>query len=414
MSDQSGAPRSKGYTSFLQRPDAVYYLIVLTTAALSCLGLVMVLSASSVISLEQSGSTYSIFIRQLIFFFISLFVLFVAMRWKESNWEKFTRSALILSLGALCLPHVPGIKLTVNGNTNWIHIGGFTMQPSEFSKFGLIIWGAAQLKRYEETIIQKTPLRHISFLLGGIVPALVLIYWGGDLGTTTIILGTTAGMLFLSGLPIRHFLVIGGVAVGTVGILVAVQPYRLHRFTALINPFAPGVYKLAGWQPAHSVMGLASGGLFGEGLGASRQKWGNLSEAHTDFIFSVLGDELGLIGTIVVICLYAALIYAIYRTAMNTRDLFDRYACAGIATWLLMQVLINVGSAIGVLPVVGVTLPFISYGGSSLIANFLGIGFVLHVARKEPAIKSSLSVARANKRAKKVKMAKQSEKGQAK
>jgi cell division protein FtsW len=414
MSDQSGAPRSKGYTSFLQRPDAVYYLIVLTTAALSCLGLVMVLSASSVISLEQSGSTYSIFIRQLIFFFISLFVLFVAMRWKESNWEKFTRSALILSLGALCLPHVPGIKLTVNGNTNWIHIGGFTMQPSEFSKFGLIIWGAAQLKRYEETIIQKTPLRHISFLLGGIVPALVLIYWGGDLGTTTIILGTTAGMLFLSGLPIRHFLVIGGVAVGTVGILVAVQPYRLHRFTALINPFAPGVYKLAGWQPAHSVMGLASGGLFGEGLGASRQKWGNLSEAHTDFIFSVLGDELGLIGTIVVICLYAALIYAIYRTAMNTRDLFDRYACAGIATWLLMQVLINVGSAIGVLPVVGVTLPFISYGGSSLIANFLGIGFVLHVARKEPAIKSSLSVARANKRAKKVKMAKEGEKGQAK
>jgi cell division protein FtsW len=209
-------------------------------------------------------------------------------------------------------------------------------------------------------------------------------------------------MLFLSGLPIRHFLWIGAAAAGAVAVLVVAQPYRLHRFAALVDPFAPGVYKLAGWQPAHSVMGLASGGLFGEGLGASRQKWGNLSEAHTDFIFSVLGDELGLLGTLAVIVLYAALIYAIYRTAISTRDLFDRYACAGIATWLMMQVLINVGSAIGVFPVVGVTLPFISYGGSSLIAEFLGIGFVLNVARKEPALKSLIQSQRAAKRARKL------------
>lgn len=390
------------YNGYLKRPASAYYIILGATAALSCLGLVMVLSASSVISLEQNGSTYGIFLRQLMFFFISIFVLFVAAQWKASNWEKFTRWALALSLGALCLPHVPGLKLTVNGNTNWIHVSSFTMQPSEFSKFGLIIWGAAQLKRYEETIVEKSPLRHISFLLAGIIPAIVLIYWGGDLGTTTIILGITGGMLFLSGLPIRHFLWIGATAVGTVAILVIAQPYRLHRFTALVNPFAPGVYKLAGWQPAHSVMGLASGGLFGEGLGASRQKWGNLSEAHTDFIFSVLGDELGLLGTLAVICLYAALIYGIYRTAMSTRDLFDRYACAGIATWLLMQVIINIGSAIGVAPVVGVTLPFISYGGSSLIANFLGMGFVLNVARKEPALKSLLRTARASKKERKL------------
>ena len=151
-----------------------------------------------------------------------------------------------------------------------------------------------------------------------------------------------------------------------------------------------------------SVMGLASGGLFGEGLGASRQKWGNLSEAHTDFIFSVLGDELGLFGTLVMLCLYAALIYAIYRTAMSTPDLFDRYACCGIATWLLMQVIINVGSSIGVLPVVGVTLPFVSYGGSSLIANFLGVGFVLNVARKNPLVKAYLREIRIAKRARKL------------
>jgi len=149
------------------------------------------------------------------------------------------------------------------------------------------------------------------------------------------------------------------------------------------------------------VMGLASGGLFGEGLGASKQKWGNLSEAHTDFIFSVLGDELGLIGTVAVIALYAALIYGIYRTALSTKNLFDRYACAGVATWILLQAVINIGSAIGVFPVVGVTLPFISYGGSSLIANFLGIGFVLNVARKDPAMRELLRNARLAKRNKK-------------
>ena len=137
-------------------------------------------------------------------------------------------------------------------------------------------------------------------------------------------------------------------------------------------------------------MGLASGGLFGVGLGASRQKWGNLSEAHTDFIFSVVGEELGLLGTLVVLFLYAALIYGIFRTAMQTKDLFARYACAGIGAWLMMQVIVNIGSDIGVLPVVGVTLPFISYGGSSLIANFLGVGYVLNVSRRDPRVKSAI------------------------
>ena len=141
-------------------------------------------------------------------------------------------------------------------------------------------------------------------------------------------------------------------------------------------------------------MGLASGGLFGVGLGASRQKWGNLSEAHTDFIFAVIGEELGLLGTLVVLFLYTALIYGIFRTAMQTRDLFSRYACAGVGAWFMMQVIINIGSVIGVLPVVGVTLPFISYGGSSLIANFIGVGFVLHIARRDPRVQEAISARR--------------------
>lgn len=382
--------RRQQYSNYLHRVDSPYYLIIGAITFLSALGIVMVLSASSVYSLQQSGSTYSIFLKQLMFFGISLFAVFLASNWKPQVWDWITRYSLAMSFFALCLPLVPGIKLTVNGNTNWIHFAGFTMQPSEFAKLGLILWCAGQLRKYDENVVQRSATRHIAFLLPGTLLVVGLILKGGDLGTTIIILGVVAAMLFVSGLPLRHFMGLGIFGVAGIGLLVAIAPYRLHRFAAVINPFAPGVYKLAGWQPAHSVMGLASGGLFGVGLGASRQKWGNLSEAHTDFIFSVIGEELGLLGTLIVLLLYAALIYGIYRTSMQTKDLLSRYACAGVATWILMQVIVNVGSDIGVLPVVGVTLPFISYGGSSLIANFLGVGFVLNVARRDPQVRASL------------------------
>ena len=389
MSIQATTRRQK-YSNYLQRADAPYYLMIGALTFLSALGIVMVLSASSVVSLQQTGSTYSIFFKQLLFFAVSIAILLLVSHWKTQIWDRVTRLSLLLSISVLCLPLVPGLKLTVNGNTNWIHFGGFTMQPSEFAKIGLILWCAGQLRKFDETVEHRSAHRHISFVLVGTVPVLALILKGGDLGTTVIILGIISTMLFVSGLPVRHFIVLGALAVlGVVG-MVAVAPYRLHRFAAVLNPFAPSVYKLAGWQPAHSVMGLASGGLFGVGLGASRQKWGNLSEAHTDFIFSVVGEELGLLGTLVVLFLYAALIYGIFRTAMQTKDLFARYACAGIGAWLMMQVIVNIGSDIGVLPVVGVTLPFISYGGSSLIANFLGIGYVLNVSRRDPRVKSAI------------------------
>ncbi len=385
-----GRTRRQKYSNYLQRPDAPYYMILGSLTFLSALGIVMVLSASSVVSLQQSGSTYSIFFRQLIFFAISILAILLVSNWRTSVWDRITRYSFLLSFLALCLPLIPGIRLRVNGNTNWIHFAGFTMQPSEFAKLGLILWAAGQLRKFDETVPDRSPLRHVGFVLSGTLPLIILILKGGDLGTTVIILGVVSTMLFVSGLPLRHFILLGALAVAGVVGLIALAPYRLHRFAAVLDPFAPAVYKLAGWQPAHSVMGLASGGLFGVGLGASRQKWGNLSEAHTDFIFAVVGEELGLLGTLVVLILYAALIYGIFRTAMQTKDLFARYACAGVGAWLLMQVIINVGSVIGVLPVVGVTLPFISYGGSSLIANSLGVGYVLNIARQDPQVRAAI------------------------
>jgi cell division protein FtsW len=171
----------------------------------------------------------------------------------------------------------------------------------------------------------------------------------------------------------------------------------MSRFAALFDPFDEKYYKFSGWQPAHSIMGLASGGLWGSGLGASKQKWANLAEAHTDFIFSVIGEELGLLGTVLVLALYAALIYSILRVALKTKDDFSRYATAGIACWFIAQVTINIGSVTSLLPVIGVTLPLISYGGSSLLANLIAIGYVLGVARRTPEISEGIKLSRMRK-----------------
>ena len=171
----------------------------------------------------------------------------------------------------------------------------------------------------------------------------------------------------------------------------------MHRFRAVLNPFDPAIYKFAGWQPAHSLMSLASGGVLGVGIGASKQKWANLSEAHTDFIFSVIGEEMGLLGTLVVLILYGVLLFAIFRVAIQTKDSFSKYAVTGIGCWLILQILVNLLTDVGIIPVIGVTLPFISYGGSSLVANFLGIAFVLNVARQENELRASLAAKRAAK-----------------
>ena len=234
------------------------------------------------------------------FFAISLIVVYLCSHWKRYIWDRLVKYALPVSFLLMLLPLTP-LKQTINGNTSWIRLGPLTMQPSEFAKIGLILWCAAKLQKYELKALAKSSTRHVAFLLPGTAIIIALILKGGDLGTTIIILGIVAGMLFVSGLALRHFISVGAVLGIGVGFLVFMAPYRLHRFTAVLNPFAPSVYKFAGWQPAHSLMGLASGGLFGVGLGASRQKWGNLTEAHTDFIFSVIGEELGLLGTLIVL-----------------------------------------------------------------------------------------------------------------
>ena len=376
--------------SFLARPTSAYYLILGSLSILSALGLVMVLSSSSVTALNQSGNSFAIVLRQAAFLALSIPLAWLAMNLKERLWVPISRSALIASCLFLILPQVPGLGRTVGGNTNWIGIASFTIQPSEFAKVGLILWCAMRLKIHEDRLARGVPSNTFALIIPGLAIAMILILIGHDLGTAVVVAGIVGGMLFVSGVPLRAFLFLGGVVMTGFGALVLTSSNRMNRFSAFSNPFAVENYKGIGWQQAHSIMGLASGGAFGTGLGSSKQKWGNLPEAHTDFIFAVIGEELGLLGTIAVIILFALLILGIFRVALRTEDSFSRFATAGVGCWIAIQVALNIGTVISVMPVVGVTLPFISYGGSSLVASFVAIGFVLGVMRRDPVIAAEI------------------------
>jgi cell division protein FtsW len=370
--------------SKLLQPFNTFALFAICVTALSILGLVMVFSASTIYSTKVNGNTYGTFLRQFFFLILALPIGWVAVKLRLDLWRAIGRISFIVSLGLLAVLLIPGVGHAVNGNRNWIGIGPFVIQPSEFAKFLMILWAAAMLAQYENAGVVRTNV--LKLIVPGYFGVLVFVLAGKDLGTAVVIGATLAGLLFVSGIPLRLFGTVS--AIGMIGIsaLILSAPYRLARLLVVFNPFAEGAYKDAGWQPAHSLMGLASGGLLGVGLGASRQKWGYLAEAHTDFIFSVIGEELGLLGTIVTLILFAGLIFAIFRIAIRANDPMVRYTCAGIGIWISTQVFLNIGSAISLVPVVGVTLPLISYGGSSLIATYLALGFVLGAALRDPEV----------------------------
>ena len=384
---------ARKYSKILTRPELPYFLIIWSTVFLCALGLTMVLSSSTVTSLQESGNSYSIFIRQFLFLILGAAAAYWAFKVQGKIWLRLAKVSLTISVFILLLPFVPSLGKNINGNRNWIEIGGFTLQPSEFAKFGLILWCAFQLRRVD-LVAGKNPM---ALIWPGLVVIEGLIILEKDLGTALLVAIIFGGVLFISGAPIKHFIFV--IAAGTIiaSVLIFSSNYRMSRFAALFDPFDERYYKFSGWQPAHSIMGLASGGLWGSGLGASKQKWANLAEAHTDFIFSVIGEELGLLGTLLVLALYAALIYSMLRIALKTKDDFSRYVTAGIACWFIAQVTVNIGSVTSVIPVIGVTLPFISYGGSSLLANLLAVGYVLGVARRTPEIAEGIKLSRMRK-----------------
>jgi cell division protein FtsW len=372
--------------TFFTKPVNLYYMLLGSTLGLSLLGLIMVFSASTIYSLDAKGTSYAIVLRQFIFLLLSIPMAWVFSRFSLNQWKLFARFGFVFSIILLVLVQIIG--KSVNGNHNWISLGFVDVQPSEVAKFLMILWAGFMLAKQERSGVDHTlVLKHIApaFIL-----CIILVMRGRDLGTASIFACILAGLLWVSGLRLGVFG--AGLSVGLVGLTVAIYttPYRLERFMAFLNPFAEEQYKHYGWQPAHSLLGLASGGFFGVGLGASRQKWGNLAESHTDFIFSVIGEELGLFGTLITLALLSILIFSIFKLALRAHDPMVRYVASGFGCWIAIQTILNIGSAISVLPVVGVTLPLVSYGGSALVATYMGIGFLLGAARRDPVIYQEL------------------------
>ncbi|WP_350277027.1 putative lipid II flippase FtsW [Kribbella sp. HUAS MG21] len=375
----------------LDRPLTSYHIVLGATGLLLVLGLMMVLSASSVLSLRANGNSYTIFVRQLIWVGVGLPMAYVASRMTPRHFRMLAYIALLGSVFLLVLTYIPGLGVGVNGNTNWLNLGGpLQIQPSEFAKLAMVMWCADLYARKQKLLTQWKHLLVPMVPVCGLVIALVV--GQHDLGTALVLMAVMIGLIWIVGAPTRLFVativVVGSVA----AYFVNAEKYRMERVTSFLDPFADPT--AVGWQAYHSFYALSTGGWWGVGIGNSRQKWGNLPEAHTDFIFSVIGEELGLVGSLTVLALFLTLAYAGVRIATRNTEPFVRYAAAGITIWIMAQTLVNLGAVIGLLPIVGIPLPLLSYGGSALLPTLIAVGMLLSFAKAEPGAQAALKETR--------------------
>ena len=391
----SGPSGSASRTPLLARPMASFYLIASASALLLGLGLVMVLSASSVTSYANSGSSFSIFVKQLMWVGLGLPLLLIASRMSTRTIRILAYPLLLITIGGLLLVLVPGVGVSANGATRWIGAGSLTLQPSEVAKLALALWGADLLVRKRRRLREwrhlLIPLLPIASLLAGFVML------EPDLGTTLVIVCVLMTLLWVVGSPARLFASLVALIAMLITYLAVVEPYRLQRLASFADPFKDS--QDTGWQAVQGLYALASGGWWGVGLGASREKWSYLPNAHTDFILAIIGEELGLLGTLLVVVLFGGLAYGGIRVAQRSADPFGRLAAAAITAWLVGQALINMGAVVGLVPITGIPLPLISFGGSSLLLTMIAIGILLSLAKTEPAAAQVLAARKASKSA---------------
>ena len=389
----AGSSAWRALREAVDKPLASYYLLLGASALLLTIGLIMVLSASSVRSYLTYDDSYAVVKRQLMWVVLGLPAAWVASRIPVKHIRRLAYPGFLVALVLLGL--VAQFGVLINGNKNWLAIGPFTMQPAEVAKLAIVLW-AANIYAHKER-----RLRELHHLLVPVVPGLLavigLVLVGRDLGTAMVLGIIMLGMLWVVGAPMRLFVLSISILGAAAAALAAMDPERLNRITHFTDPFKD--YTDAGWQPAHGLYALSSGGWFGQGIGASTQKWGDLPEAHTDYIFAVLGEELGLVGTLLVVALFFTIAYAAVRVALSTEDPFVRYATFGIVVWLLGQMMINVGMVLAVLPVIGIPLPIVSYGGSALLPSLVALGLVIGFARREPEAAAALAARRRNRSA---------------
>jgi cell division protein FtsW len=357
-----------------------YVLLFAVLVVLNLIGLVMVLSASSVTALQYEGSSYYYFERQLLWLAAGSVVLVFTMRMDYHRWRRLAVPLVAVSAILLVVVLLPGLGQNVNGSSRWIGVGIFSIQPSELAKLAMLVFAADLLARRQAWINDtRVTLRPVMVAFAGFA---LLIMLQPNLGTTIVIAAITFTLLFVAGTPLGPL-----AGWGLMGCCLAAaasmgESYRRARILAFLHPWNDPLN--TGYQTIQSQVSVASGGLLGVGLGASKAKWGFLTYAHTDFIFAIISEELGLVGAMLVVCLFVALGYLGVRTALRTVDPFGRLLAIGITTWLCVQAFVNIGAVIAVLPITGVPLPFISFGGSSLLATMAGAGILLNIARHTP------------------------------
>lgn len=355
-----------------------YLALLFITLALTLMGLVMVLSASTITSLEDNGSIWFVFQRQAIWTGIGAFCMIAMMR---IDYRRLAPLVPIITGGTallLFLVLIPGVGRSANGSTRWLGVGPVTIQPAELAKLAVALFCASLLARRSTYMHDPRVTERPVLVVAGVASLLVLLQ--PSQGTAMIIVAIAIILLFLAGAPLHRLAVMATFAAGGAFLLAKSTSYRWARVQAFLDPWDDPLNK--GYQTVQSLVGIASGGVGGVGLGAGRAKWGFLPFAHTDFIFAVIAEELGLVGAVIVVMLFVLLAVFGVRTAASAPDRFGSLLAAGICTWVTTQAFINIGAVIGVLPISGVTLPFVSVGGSSLVVTMLAMGIVLNVARQ--------------------------------
>jgi cell division protein FtsW len=372
----------------LDRPLTSYHLVLGAVALLLVVGVMMVLSASSVNAYVAYDDSYYYVKRQLVFVGIGVLGAAVIMKLPVQTLRALGWVAVAMAAVLLILTYTP-LGISVNGNRNWLYVGSrnFALQPAEFAKLAMIVWGANVLARKQRLLDQPKhlliPFLPVSVLL------ILLVVFQGDAGTAVVMASIVAGILWIVGAPMPVLAGLAAAGAAGVAAMFVTSPVRMRRLAAFLDPTlnAGGIND----QASSGLWAIASGGWWGVGLGASRQKWGSLPEAHTDFIFAVLGEEFGLLGSLMVLGLFAVLGYAGVRIAIRSDDPFARYAAGGVTVWFVAQSLFNLAVVLRLLPVAGVPLPMVSYGGSALIANLLAVGVLLACARREPDARRMLA-----------------------
>ncbi|OZM76333.1 putative lipid II flippase FtsW [Pseudonocardia sp. MH-G8] len=364
---------------WLRRPLTSLHLVLGVFGLLTLFGLVMVLSASSVESLSAGGSSYSVFTRQLMFCVPGLLMFWLGLRITPRQLRSLGPAALVI--GMLSLVAVLFLGETRNGSRAWFAFGPFSFQPSEAVKVALTLWGAHVL------VARVAVMHRWKYALSPVVPVtavlLTLLVLQPDLGMTISLGIVLIALLFFGGAPMRLILTLSGGAMAGAVVLALTAEYRMSRITAFLSPESADPQQ-AGFQARQALYSLADGGLFGQGLGQGRAKWSYLPNAHNDFIFAIVTEELGFVGAFAVLALFATLAYTGFRIAARSNDPWLRLVVATSTTWLVAQAAINIGYVVGLLPVTGLQLPLISSGGTSLVVTMFVFGVLANAARHEP------------------------------